>query len=318
MGTVSDFWDDVKEDGFVVAFNKRKMWNEMRMNSRDISDVTGYTYTYLINGLPSKIPFKAFFDVRIPDLKMTVVAADGNNIQPVSVDEFRIGVAETYDVIVEPKKNNSYAIFAQSIDRSGYALGILTSDINSLPIIPQMDKISNLTHADMGMNMEHNMMAMEKENDHQMQNMQQMDHSKHSMHEKHMNSSTSLNKKAKIPITKIEESTGYQTDMRVQNPQYRLNDPGIGLRDNGRRVLSYVDLKSLRSTKEDKYPDREIVLRLTGNMERYMWSINGIAYKDAKPLMFKYGERLRITYINDTMMNHPMHLHGLWSDLETG
>merc|ERR1712065_129701 len=115
--------------------------------------------------------------------------------------------------------------------------------------------------------------------DHQMQNMQQMDHSKHSMHEKHMNSSTSLNKKAKIPITKIEESTGYQTDMRVQNPQYRLNDPGIGLRDNGRRVLSYVDLKSL---------------------------------------MFKYGERLRITYINDTMMNHPMHLHGLWSDLETG
>ncbi len=106
--------------------------------------------------------------------------------------------------------------------------------------------------------------------------------------------------------------------MRAMNPQYRLDDPGVGLRNNGRRVLTYADLRSLRSTKEERYPDREIVLHLTGNMDRYMWSINGIKYSEAEPLEFHYGERLRITYINDTMMNHPMHLHGMWSDLETG
>jgi FtsP/CotA-like multicopper oxidase with cupredoxin domain len=134
----------------------------------------------------------------------------------------------------------------------------------------------------------------------------------------HDMSAMNSNQKKEIPITKLEESTGVQVDAVAMNPQYRLSDPGVGLRNNGRRVLTYADLKSLTPTTNDKYPDREIILRLTGNMERYMWSINGITYKDAKPLEFKYGERLRITYINDTMMNHPMHLHGMWSDLETG
>ena len=323
--TLSDFFEDVKEKGFIASFNQRKMWNEMKMNDRDISDVTGFTYTYLLNGQASKTPFKAlfkkgdkvrlrfvnsaamtFFDVRIPNLKMTVVATDGNNIQPVEVDEFRIGVAETYDVIVEPQDNISYAIFAQSIDRSGFALGVLSYDQNILPSIPKMDKISSLSHKDMGMNMDenmnmdrHNMMKMDKHNMMKMKPIQDM-------------------KKRDIPITKLEEATGVQTNMRIENPQYRLDDPGVGLRNNGRKVLTYADLRSLKSTKKDQYPSREIILRLTGNMERYMWSINGIAYKDAKPLEFKYGERLRITYINDTMMYHPMHLHGMWSDLETG
>ena len=125
-------------------------------------------------------------------------------------------------------------------------------------------------------------------------------------------------KKGVIPITPLEEDRGVQTTMRAMDPQYRLDDPGVGLRNNGRKVLTYADLKSLTPTTHDRYPDREMILRLTGNMERYMWSINGIAYKDAKPLEFKYGERLRITYINDTMMNHPMHPHGMWSDLGTG
>lgn len=353
--TVGDFIDEVKEKGFFEAFSERKMWNEMKMTDRDISDVSGYTYTYLMNGENPATGFKAlfkngekirlrfinsaamtFFDVRIPGLKMTVVAADGNNIQPVTVDEFRIGVAETYDVIVEPEVNKAYSIFAQSIDRSGYALGALTFDEKVIAQTPQMDAFPILTHADMGMggtsdnNFEHDMSTMETQKPAKQESamkygagmdMSSVEKPKTTMNHSMMGhdmSAMNSNQKKEIPITKLEESTGVQVDAVAMNPQYRLSDPGVGLRNNGRRVLTYADLKSLTPTTNDKYPDREIILRLTGNMERYMWSINGITYKDAKPLEFKYGERLRITYINDTMMNHPMHLHGMWSDLETG
>jgi len=342
--TVGDFFSEVSEKGFLAAFSDRKMWNEMAMTDRDLSDVTGYTYTYLMNGQNPATNFKAlfkngekirlrfinsaamtFFDVRIPGLKMTVVASDGNYVQPVEVDEFRIGVAETYDVIVEPKNDTAYAIFAQSLDRSGYALGALTYDTSVIAQTPQMDDAGVLSHADMGMNM-----AGMKNMDHSKGEMSKMDDAKEEprKHESVMKCGSGMDMsvkskkmdmpKPKIPITPLEEDRGVQTTMRAMDPQYRLNDPGVGLRANGRKVLTYADLKSLKPTTHDRYPDREIILRLTGNMERYMWSINGIAYKDAKPLEFKYGERLRITYINDTMMNHPMHLHGMWSDLETG
>jgi len=357
--TVSDFFDEVKEKGFFEAFSERKMWNEMKMTDRDISDVSGYTYTYLMNGENPATTFKAlfkngekirlrfinssamtFFDVRIPGLKIRVVAADGNNIKPVTIDEFRIGVAETYDVIVEPEENKSYAIFAQSIDRSGYALGALTFDEKIIAQTPQMDAFPILTHSDMGMNMgrmenmnhsRDNMKAMTSEETKSMRNQRAMkcgagmDMSSIKKPEKTIEPSmmghdmkTMNNQSKVIPITKLEEDSGVQTDAVAIDPQYRLDDPGVGLRNNGRKVLTYADLKSLTPTTHDRSPDREIILRLTGNMERYMWSINGIAYKDAKPLEFKYGERLRVTYINDTMMNHPMHLHGMWSDLETG
>lgn len=359
--TVGDFFDEVKEKGFFGAFNDRKMWNEMAMTDRDLSDVTGYTYTYLMNGQNPATNFKVlfkngqkirlrfinsaamtFFDVRIPGLKMTVVASDGNNVQPVIVDEFRIGVAETYDVIVEPEDNTAYAIFAQSLDRSGYALGALTYDTNIIVDTPELDPLPILSHADMGMNMsgmehsEHDMSSMgdDKEDINEPVDHSAMGHDMSSMKEipkkkavtmkcgGDMDMSMSEHKmdmeKPKIPITPLEEDRGVQTTMRAMDPQYRLDYPGVGLRNNGRKVLTYSDLKSLTPTTHDRYPDREIILRLTGNMERYMWSINGIAYKDAKPLEFIYGERLRITYINDTMMNHPMHLHGMWSDLETG
>ena len=315
--TVGDFFSEVKEKGFLEAFQARKMWNEMRMSDRDLSDVTAYTYTFLMNGQNPATRFEAlfqngdkvrlrfinaaamtFFDVRIPGLTMKVVAADGNNIQPVDVDEFRIGVAETYDVIVEPENDKAYAIFAQSICRSGYALGNLTPNKNILADIPSIDTPQPLTMLDMGIGK--NMAAMKHMN---MANMKDM---------------YMPNMKKPIPITKLPIRWDVGTTMRAMNPQYRLDDPGVGLRNNGRKVLCYADLRSLRSTKEDKYPDREIILHLTGNMERYMWSINGIPYHEAAPLEFHYGERLRITYINDTMMNHPMHLHGLWSDLETG
>ncbi len=326
--TVGDFFSEVKQKGFSKAFGDRKMWNEMRMTDRDISDVSGYTYTHLMNGQNPATQFKAlfkkgekirlrfvnaaamtFFDVRIPGLKMTVVAADGNHIKPVSIDEFRIGVAETYDVIVKPKSNKAYAIFAQSIERSGYAMGSLTPDISMLAKAPRMDPVPVLTMADMGMDMskmDHGG-GMKCGGGMKMPNKKSMKKMKFSAMEAQ-----------KYPITKLPMARGVQTTMMAMSPKYRLDDPGVGLRNNGRKVLTYADLKNRYSTRRHKKPDREIILHLTGNMERYMWSINGIKYANSKPLQFHYGERLRITFINDTMMNHPMHLHGMWSDLETG
>ncbi len=331
--TVGDFFSEVNEKGFVEAFKARKMWNEMAMSDRDLSDVTGATYTYLMNGYTPTSHFKAlfnkgekirlrfinssamtFFDVRIPGLKMTVVAADGNNVQPVDVDEFRIGVAETYDVIVAPQEHKAYSLFAQSIERSGYAVGSLTYHDSVQAKVPAMDPLPILTHTDMGMDMK---MGKEKEG-HKgaMKCGAGMDMSKSKKMGK-MDKFADMEAE-KYPITKLPMKQGVGTTMMAMSPKYRLDDPGVGLRNNGRKVLTYADLKSLRKTTHDGKPDREIILHLTGNMERYMWSINGIKYSEAKPLEFKYGERLRITYINDTMMNHPMHLHGLWSDLETG
>ncbi len=325
--TVGTFLDEVKEKGFSDAFSDRKMWNEMRMSDRDLSDVTGYTYTFLMNGKNPATQFKAlfkkgekirlrfvnaaamtFFDIRIPGLKMTVIAADGNDVKPVNIDEFRIGVAETYDVIVEPD-NKAYAIFAQSIDRSGYAMGSLTPKASMLAKAPDMDPFPVLTHTDMGMNMG----KMNHGGDIKCSSGMMMSSKKDMKKDKFAGMEAQ-----KYPITKLPMKRGLQTDMMAMSPQYRLDDPGVGLRNNGRKVLTYADLKNRYSTSKAKKPDREIILHLTGNMERYMWSINGIKYADAKPLEFHYGERIRITFINDTMMNHPMHLHGMWSDLETG
>ncbi len=364
--TVGDFWSEIKEKGFSKAWQDRKMWNSMPMSDRDLSDISGATYTYLMNGLSPNAHWRAvvdagkkvrlrfinasamtFFDVRIPGLKMTVVAADGNLIQPIKVDEFRIGVAETYDVIVEPDTQaQPYAIFAQAIDRSGYAIGSLTSDASQLASAPEMDPYPILTMTDMGMehsahnmagmnnmnNMdnpssEHSSMNMKKETSHAghkmsgMKDMENMDHATHNMGS--MNSDPDaahipMNMNPNLPQIDVPRKEGPQIDMRAKAPKYRLDDPGVGLRNNGRKVLTYADLKNLYPTRHEPKPTKELVLHLTGNMERYMWSIDGIPYEDAPPLEFKYGERIRITFINDTMMNHPMHLHGVWSDLETG
>lgn len=359
--THKDLMRDLKEKGLARTWSERKMWMQMRMSQRDLADVSGYTYTYLMNGQTpadgwtglfrkgEKVRLRfingsamSFFDVRIPGLKMTVVAADGQYVQPVSVDEFRIGVAETYDVIVEPD-DGAYSIFAQSIDRSGYARGTLTPDPSMTAEVPPMDPVPNLTHTDMGMDMSsmgHDMHDMGGMNmagmDHsKMQmgggDMAGMDHSKmqmgggdmkgmdHSQHQ--MAASAKPMHPSDFSSGKVIHAPteyGPQVDMRAQAPQYRLSDPGVGLRNNGRRVLTYADLKNLRGTNDPRDPDREIQLHLTGNMGRYMWSMNGVKFNDAEPLRWKMGERLRITFVNDTMMNHPMHLHGMWSDLETG
>ena len=346
-----DLMKDIEANGFDATWSDRKMWNQMRMSQRDLADVSGSTYTYLTNGQTPENGWTglfnkgervrlrfvngsamSFFDVRIPGLKLTVVAADGQNIEPITVDEFRIGVAETYDVIVEPHDDTAYTIFAQDISRSGYARGTLTPDMSLIADVPDMELVSNLTHADMGMDMSGmnhsgNDMA-------SMGAMASMDHSKMNMSGEPSKNNHSGHHMSKMDHSKmvkpnpsdfgsgeiIHASTEYgpHVDMRSEAPQYRLDDPGVGLRNNGRRVLTYADLRNLRSTADDRDPDREIQLHLTGNMSRYMWSIDGVKDTDAEPLRWKLGERLRVTFVNDTMMNHPMHLHGMWSDLETG
>ncbi|WP_345971718.1 copper resistance system multicopper oxidase [Sulfurimonas diazotrophicus] len=319
--TAGDFISEVKSEGFWDALQHRAMWNRMRMSDRDLSDVTGYTYTYLLNGFTEAEDWHALFetgerirlrfvnqsamtifDVRIPGLKMTVVAADGNPVKPVKIDEFRIAVAETYDVIVEPEER-AYCIFAQSIERSGYAAATLAPRAEMHAARPAMDPPQPLTMADMGMG------GMTGEGGADTGAMKCGGG---------MQMPKEEGKKHMWPITPLPMRRGVGTTMKAANPRYRLDDPGVGLRENGRRVLTYADLRNYYSTADAPPPDREIVLHLTGNMERYMWSINGIRYADAAPLTFHYGERLRITFVNDTMMIHPMHLHGMWSDLETG
>ncbi|SMN16648.1 Multicopper oxidase [uncultured Candidatus Thioglobus sp.] len=334
--THEDLMSDIDKKGLENTWNDRKMWNQMRMSQRDLSDVTGYTYTYLTNGVTpdkgwiglfakgEKVRLRfingsamTFFDVRIPGLKMTVVSADGQNIDPVSVDEFRLGVAETYDVIVEPKDDRTYTIFAQDISRSGYARGTLTPDISMIGEVPELDVVPNLTHSDMGMDMS-NMSGMDHGSMDMSKPMKGMDHSKMNMPGMdHSNKGRDMSTMDSM-VMHADTEFGPHVDMRSESPQYRLDDPGVGLRNNGRKVLTYADLYNLNMTHGYPDPDREIELHLTGNMSRYMWSINGVKFADAEPLQFKFGEVVRITFVNDTMMNHPMHLHGMWSDLETG
>jgi CopA family copper-resistance protein len=308
---VPDFFRDVREKGWGHALAMRKMWNEMRMNPTDLGDVSGYTYTYLMNGAApggnwtgifrpgEKIRLRfingsssTLFDVRIPGLKMTVIAADGQDVQPVPVDEFRISVAETYDVIVEPQDERAYTLFAQSIDRSGYARGTLAPRQGMSAEVPATDRRVWLGMQDM-------MGAM--------------------LHADHDGSQAAMPGMAptSAPVVRHARTEyGPGVDMHVDMPRTNLDNPGVGLRHNGRRVLTYADLHTIGGPIDPREPGREIELHLTGNMERFIWSFDGVKFADAKPVHFNTGERLRIVLVNDTMMNHPIHLHGMWSELE--
>jgi CopA family copper-resistance protein len=304
--TLADFLRDTQARGLRDALAQRRMWNQMRMDPSDLADVSGYAYTYLMNGNTPAANWTGlfargesirlrvinaasmtFFDVRIPGLKLRVVAADGQDIEPVSVDEFRIAPAETYDVIVTPDDERPYTIFAQAMDRSGYACSTLAPAAGQRAAIPAPDARPLLEMRDMmgemsGMSDMPGMKGMEG----------------------------SCGATIKRPA-----STGVAVDMTLATPRMNLDDPGIGLRDNGRRVLTYADLRTLGPPVS---PDtqREITLRLTGNMERYMWSFDGTRFSQAEPLRLRYGERVKLTLINDTMMTHPIHLHGMWSEVE--
>ncbi|WP_460475327.1 copper resistance system multicopper oxidase [Bordetella tumulicola] len=380
--TVGDFISDVKTKGWAATVADRKMWAEMKMNPTDLADVSGYTYTYLLNGHApdggwtgifrpgERIRLRfingsamSYFDVRIPGLKLTVVAADGQYVNPVSVDEFRIAVAETYDVIVEPASEQAYTVFAQSMDRTGFAMGTLAVREGLKAPVPAIDPRPLVTMDDMGMGgMDHGSMSgmdqgQMKGMDHsqmkgmdsgQMQGMdhsqmkgmdsgqmQGMDHSQmkgmdsgqmQGMDHSQMKGMDSGQMQG-MDHSQMKGMDGMQShpasennnplvDMQTMSPTPKLDDPGLGLRNNGRRVLTYSDLRSTFEDPDGREPSRAIELHLTGHMEKFAWSFDGIKFSDSKPVRLKYGERVRIVLVNDTMMTHPIHLHGMWSDLE--
>ncbi len=298
--TAGDFLSDVRARGWKPAVDERLMWGRMRMNPTDLADVSGYAYTYLMNGTApagnwtalfergEKVRLRfingssmSFFDVRIPGLKLRVVAADGQDVEPVTVDEFRLGAAEVLDVIVEPAEERAYAIFAQSIDRSGYARGTLAPRAGLEAELPPLERRPLLTMADLGMS----------------------------------HGTAHVGTSGTVPHGPAE--LGPTVDMLSSEPQSRLDDPGVGLRDNGRRVLTYADLHTLGGPIDPREAGRDIELHLTGHMQRFIWSFNGLKFSESEPLRFSHGERLRLVLVNETMMNHPIHLHGMWSELES-
>jgi FtsP/CotA-like multicopper oxidase with cupredoxin domain len=301
--TAGDFFKDVRKHGLGATLADRRAWGGMRMNPTDLADVGGATYTHLMNGVTPagnwtglfksgervRLRFingsaMTYFDVRIPGLKMTVVAADGLPVHPVTIDEFRIATAETFDVIVEPSGQDAFTIFAQAMDRAAHAAGTLAVREGLRAPVPALDPRPLLTMADMG----HDAGA----------------HAGHNM--------ANMATVAHPP----SEAGNPLVDMQSTMPMSKLDDPGIGLRDNGRRVLTYSDLGSTFPDPDGREPGRTIELHLTGHMERFAWSFDGIKFSDAEPLRLTYGERLRVVLVNDTMMTHPIHLHGMWSDLE--
>ena len=359
--TAGDFITDAGDLGFKSALQDRLAWGRMRMRPSDLADVGGYAYTYLMNGVTPagnwtgligarervRLRFingsaMTYFDVRIPGLAMTVVAADGQNVHPVTVDEFRLAVAETLDVIVEPSGAEAFTIFAQSMDRSGYARGTLAGREGLSASVPELDKIVYLTMADMGHGASHgvdpsgaevgaaappaaaHVHGGATEAEPAAENLTAQDgavpsHAGHTAtpvtteHSAHGSAAGA----AIGPVTHpASEYKNPGVDMQTMQPVPRLADPGIGLRDNGRRVLTYADLHTLFPDPDGRAAGRDIELHVTGHMERYLWSFDGLRFSDAEPLRLRHGERLRVILVNDTMMEHPIHLHGMWSDLE--
>ncbi|WP_340151729.1 copper resistance system multicopper oxidase [uncultured Sneathiella sp.] len=318
--TIGDFFADVSKNGLAATVNDRMAWGDMRMMKTDIEDVQGFTP--LINGKgpdqnwtglfepKERVRLRfinssamTYFDVRIPGLKMTVVAADGNNVQPVTVDELRLGVAETYDVIVRPMDDKAYTIFGASMGRTAYARATLAPRDGMVAEIPDMAESPLLTMADMGM-------------DHG--NMAGMDHSNmKGMDESSMKNMDHSNMKGMDHSNMKGMDHSNMKGMEQDKDSFYANGSGlVPTAANGGKFLSYADLKAQKPLYEDREATREIELRLTGNMERYIWSINGVKYEDADPIVLQYGERVRFKFVNETMMTHPMHLHGMWSILD--
>lgn len=330
-------------DDYDMSAEERRMWGRMRMMPTDIADVSAPTYTYMINGHGPdddlELPYEpgervrlrfingsamTFFNIRIPGLPMTVVQADGQNVQPVEVDEFQIGIAETYDVIITPNTAEAFALIAESMDRSGMARASLTSKSGERASFPALRDPPILTMRDMG----HGGM------DHSGMTHGQMDHNQ--MNHGAMSEEPEATPTSNMPETGTMEmggmamrdtsllpdtvETGPGIDMVAMNPTDRMGYPGLGLENVGHKVLNYRMLRSLEPDHQKRAPDREMELHLTGNMERYMWSFDGKKFSAVgnDPIRFAYDERVRVKLVNDTMMAHPIHLHGVFFELVNG
>ncbi len=322
--TIGDFFRDARRNGFGATVRDRLEWGEMRMDPTDMSDVSGYTF--LVNGQSPKGNwtglFKAgervrlrfinasamsYFDLRIPGLKMIVVQADGQDVEPVPVDEIRIAVAETYDVVVTPREDKAYTIFAEPIDRSGYARATLAPREGMEGELPPRRPRTTLTMADMGMaHGDHG----GGHGDHGGAPAEPTPSQGHGGHSDHGAPAESA------------PSQGHGDHGGQQAPEPQREGPPRGWADAstpaGMRALKYSDLRSLIPQKDTRAPTREIVVRLGGSMERYVWTLNGAKAEQSSPIELKYGERVKITFINDTMMAHPMHLHGMFVQLANG
>ena len=289
------------------------------MNPTDLADVGGATYTYLMNGQPpagnwtglftpgERVRLRlingsamSYFDVRIPGLKLTVVAADGQPVRPVTVDELRIAVAETYDVIVEPAGAEAFTIFAQAMDRTGYrAPARWPSRAGLRAPVPPLDPRAGADDGGHGPRARHERTTRQRRS-----------------RRCGAGSARGARRARGGDASRAASAATRSSTCRRWRRAPRLDDPGIGLRDNGRRVLTYADLRSAFDDPDGREPSRTIELHLTGHMERFAWSFDGVQFSDAEPLRLTYGERVRIVLVNDTMMTHPIHLHGMWSDLE--
>ncbi|WP_350283826.1 copper resistance system multicopper oxidase [Nitrosomonas sp.] len=344
--TLGDFIQDAMRDGWRPALDDYLMWARMRMDPTDLADVTGHAYTYLMNGLTPaanwtglfhpgerirlrfiQVGVMTFQDIRIPGLGMTVVQADGQNVQPVEVDEFRIGPAETYDVIVEPEEERAYTIFAETLDRSGFARGTLAPCPGMTAEIPPRRPRPLRTMADMGMQhisgVDHGnhepdnttQSGSEKGMQHDNIPDRHGEHAKEGIHDRHAQPGLP----GSSPVRHSTDDHGPGNQFIPDFTQSRMDEPGIGLGNDGRRVLVYTDLRSLKPYPDQREPERELEIHLTGHMERFIWSFDGEKYSDARePILFHHRERLRWIFVNDTMMEHTMHLHGTWMYLENG
>jgi len=319
-----------------MSLEERRMWGSMRMDPRDILDVNGSTYTYLINGhgpaenwtglfRPGErvrlriinASAMSIFNVRIPGLAMTVVQADGENVRPVETDEFQISVAETYDVIVQPTEDRAYTIVSEAIDRSGMGRATLAPRLGMTGEVPPLREVPNLTMRDMGMGgMDHGGMS-------------GMDHGATGGMDAGGSSQGVASGDGAMSMAGMnmrdpdnappDMAVGVGVDMVSMAPANRLGERPTGLETVPHRVLVYTDLVSLQPNKDRRPPSRTMEIHLTGNMERFMWGFDGRKFSElVEPIRFERNERVRVTLVNDTMMAHPIHLHGHFFELVTG
>lgn len=359
--TAGDFFGDIGRNGLFATLGDRFTWAKMRMDPTDFADVTGFTYTYLMNGLPPdsnwtglfrlgervRLRFIAagamtLFDVRIPGLKMTLVQADGQNVRPVEIEEFRIGPGETYDVIVEPQER-AYTVFAETTDRSGFARGTLAPREGMVAEVPPRRPRPLRSMADMGMEMSgmsgaQGRGSMGADAGKAADGMSGMEMPGQNAPPKEVRDASTQGSgmgamvsgegskglagpalPGKPPVMHGPDNHGPGNSLVAMSSRSRLDEPGAGLEKSLHRVLVYTDLESVSPQPDQRDPEREVELHITGNMERYMWSFDGKKYSEASaPISFRYGERLRMILVNDTMMEHPIHLHGMWMELENG